>query len=83
MYFLGWIPTSSKARAISNDMKEEVKLMLNMKANKKLIQQHISERTGKSVTLKDIHNMSKKRHGGLPELIEEMQNKPSAVIIQQ
>ena len=54
--------------------------MLNMRANKKLIQQHISEGTGKFVTLKDIHNMSKKRHGGLPELIEEMQNKPGAVI---
>ena len=41
-------------------MKEEVKLMLDMKANKKLIQQHISEETGKSITLKDIHNMAKK-----------------------
>ena len=50
--------------------------MLDMKANKKLIQQHIKEGTGKSVTLKDIHNMAKKRHGGLQELIEEMENRP-------
>ena len=57
-------------------MKEEVKLMLKMKANKKLIQQHISQGTGKLVTLKDIHNMATKKHGGLTELIDEMKNVP-------
>ncbi len=50
--------------------------MLQMNANKKLIQQHISQGTGKSVTLKDLHTMAKKRHGGLPELIDEMKNLP-------
>ena len=56
-------------------MKEEVKLMLDMKANKMLIQ-HIGQGTGKSVTLKDIHNMSTKKKGGLPELIKEMEKCP-------
>lgn len=55
--------------------------MLEMKANKKLIQQHISQGTGKSVTLKDIHNMAKKKHGGLKELIDEMTNLPGIQII--
>ena len=35
---------------------------------------------GKSVTLKDIHNMAQKKHGGLTELIDEMKNQPGNVI---
>lgn len=47
-----------------------------MKANKKLIQQHISHGTGKSITLKDIHNMVERKDGGLTELVEEMKRIP-------
>ena len=50
--------------------------MLKMRANKKLIQQHIRNGIGKSVTLKDLHNMIERRHGGLTELIEEMKQIP-------
>lgn len=31
--------------------------MLNLKVNKKLLQQHVSESTGKVVTLRDISNV--------------------------
>ena len=48
--------------------------MLKMRANKKLIQQHINKGTGKVVTLKDIHNMTQKMNGGLEELIKEMKS---------
>lgn len=50
--------------------------MLKMKANKKLIQQHITNGNGQSITLKDIHNMVERRHGGLTELIEEIKRLP-------
>ena len=39
-------------------MFEETKNMLNVKANKKMIQQHIYQQSGKVVTLKDLHNMA-------------------------
>ena len=32
--------------------------MLKMRANKKLIQQHLYKESGKVVTLKDIHNLA-------------------------
>lgn len=47
-----------------------------MKANKKLVQQHISKGTGKAVTLKDIHNLVERKDGGLEELIQEMKRMP-------
>ena len=50
--------------------------MLEIKANKKLIQQHIAHSTGKSLTLKDIHNMVKRKDGNLTELIEDMKHQP-------
>lgn len=61
-----------RQQAISENDKAEVKLMLKMRANKKLIQQHIRKGTRKSVTLKDLDNMVERRHGGLTELIEKM-----------
>lgn len=47
-----------------------------MKANKKLIQQHIVHSAGKSLTLKDIHNIVKRKDGNLTELIEDMKRQP-------
>ena len=38
-------------------MKESVKDYLNMKANRKMIQQKVQESTGKIVTLQDLTNM--------------------------
>lgn len=40
-------------------MKESVKDYLNMKANRKMIQQKFQESTGKIVTLQDLTNMKK------------------------
>lgn len=39
------------------DEKENIKGLLKLKVNKKLLQQHISECTQKVVTLKDISNI--------------------------
>ena len=39
------------------DEKENIKGLLKIKVNKKLLQQHISECTQKVVTLKDISNI--------------------------
>lgn len=47
-----------RQRRLGEDMLQETKNMLNVKANKKMIQQHIYQQSGKIVTLKDLHNMA-------------------------
>ena len=44
-------------RKIDQDVREEVIQMLSVNANRKLVQQHLTEKTGKRVILKDIHNI--------------------------
>ena len=49
--------------------------MINLKANKKLIQQSVQSRYGKKVNLKDIHNIavrSRSNENTLEELVSEM-----------
>ena len=51
--------------------------MLNAKANKKLVQQHIFKSTGKAVTLKDLQNIAdhdkdKMNAVSVKTLVEEM-----------
>ena len=46
-----------RKRRLSEGMLQETKNMLDVKANKKMIQQHIYQQSGKVVTLKDLHNM--------------------------
>jgi hypothetical protein len=69
-------PALPTQRRVEGETKEDVKIMLEMKANKKLIQQHILHSTGKSVTLKDIHNMVERKDGNLTELIGDMKSQP-------
>jgi len=44
-------------RKLNSSVKEEAKVMLQMKVNKKLLQQHLSCSSGKVVTLRDLTNV--------------------------
>ena len=44
-------------RRLDSAQREEVSTMLELKANKKLVQQHIASKSGRVVLLKDIHNV--------------------------
>ena len=46
-----------KQRKLGQEQKWEACLLLKVKVNKKLLQQHLSSTTGKVVTLKDIANI--------------------------
>ena len=46
-----------RQRQLSDCERKEVQDLLQLKVNKKLLQQHLSEKTGKIVTLKDISNI--------------------------
>lgn len=47
-----------RQRKLNSGEKDEAKLLLGMKANKKLLQRHLNS-TGKVVTLKDISNVQR------------------------
>lgn len=64
-----------KQRRLDADAKEEAIKFLKLKANKKLIQNHLISATGKTVTLKDIHNLGTKIpkcRNDFQELVKEM-----------
>jgi len=44
-------------RRLDPDIKEQAAEMLHMKANRKMLQNHLIHATGKSVILKDLHNL--------------------------
>ena len=64
-----------KQRRLDSEEKEAVKL-LALKANKKLVQNHLMSLTSKTVTLKDIHNIAGKAvppfRNDFQELVKEM-----------
>ena len=44
-------------RRLDSAQREEVSTMLELKANKKLVQHHITSKSGHVIVLKDIHNL--------------------------
>ena len=46
-----------RQRHLDSEESETVKSLLRVQANKKLVQQHISQALGKVVTLKDLSNV--------------------------
>ena len=43
---------------LQEEDRNEAKVMLGLKANKKLLQNHLSKKSGNVVILKDLHNLS-------------------------
>ena len=46
-----------RQRQLSGEEKAEVEMMMKVNANKKMVQQHMIEKTGKQIILKDLHNI--------------------------
>ena len=68
---------SSKQRKLSQDEVKEIKAMIDLKANKKLIKHHLIASTGKKVTLKDIHNVGRSLESNMNNLasvVAELRN---------
>lgn len=67
-------------RRLDNAQQQEVTMMLELKANKKLVQQHISSKSGHVVLLKDIHNLTNRtqtdRSKDYEAAIQELQKAP-------
>lgn len=50
---------------LSDELKAEATDLLKLKANKKLVQHHIGQKTGSLVTLKDLSNLVASKSGEL------------------
>jgi len=75
-----------RQRQLDKETKSDARKMLSLKANKKLIQDHIITTTGKIITMKDIHNISNDRRKVteseiLASLLTEMKNVPGTLKI--
>ena len=46
-----------KQRRLDNDAKQQAAEMMHLKANKKMLQNHLIHETGKLIILKDLHNI--------------------------
>jgi len=64
---------SAKQRRLTTDEVQEVQGMIGLKANQKLIKEHLWQIKGKKVILKDKHNASKqKQNVNFSEVISEL-----------
>lgn len=67
----------SKQRKLTEAEEKEVKSMIKLKANRKLIQNHLQKATGKKVVMKDLHNIGTHCNGkknDLQELVNHMKS---------
>ena len=58
--------------------------MLSVKANKKMVQDHIFSKSGKVTTLKDLHNIAQKNNKLINDaqaLLEEMRKVDGKIIL--
>ena len=69
-----------RQRKLDTDTKNEVKNMLKLKANKKMVQYELTQNLGKIVTMKDIHNLGRQtnttQNDTLSTLLTEMKSIP-------
>ena len=65
-----------KQRRLDSNSKEEAVQLLELKSNRKLLQNHLSLMTGKAITMKDVNNVATKNvphlSNDFPELVHEM-----------
>lgn len=70
-----------KQRRLCGEDKENAMKMLDMKSNKKLLQNHIKNVVGKNILLKDLQNLSSKnkpeKKNNFEELLKEMKKHES------
>ena len=72
-------------RRLDSAQQKEVSTMLELKANKKLVQQHIQSKSGRVVLLKDIHNVMNHaqtdKSKDFEAAIQELKKAPGIVMI--
>ena len=65
-----------KQRHLDKDVIESTSHVLNLKANKKMVQNHLISSTGKAITMRNVHNLAAKSKSNIKhdyqELVAEM-----------
>ena len=72
-------------RKLDTDELHDAKLLLPVRANTKLVQQHLQTTTGKSVKLKDVSNIATTarhtdRSNDLNDVVAQLKKTPGAVV---
>ena len=68
-----------RQRQLNQSEKKNAQELIKLKVNKKLLQQHLSETTGKVVTLKDITNMQTSSQNPKNSSVEELVTRLKAI----
>lgn len=61
-----------KQRRLNGETKDEVGKLLELKANKQMVQTHFMNVTGKAITMKDVHNIAQKVKPGSKNNVQEL-----------
>ena len=62
----------AKKRRLDDDSKNMASQALKLKSNRKLLQQHLQQSTGKRVTLKDLSNLEQRLKAKAPDKIKDL-----------
>ena len=71
-------------RRLQGTQREEAKTMLDLKVNKKLLQNHLTKTSGQVVLLKDLHNIATlskdNKSSGIEKAVEELKKVPGILL---
>ncbi len=70
-----------RQRKLGDNDRKDVKVLMGMQANKKLVQQHFKKVTGKNITLKDLHNIDKKKTSSFVEIVQELRETNGELLV--
>ena len=56
-----------KQRKVDSDTEKEIAKMIGLNANRKMVQSHFPEKTGKAILMSDIHNIAKRAKTDAPD----------------
>ena len=80
MYIQAAFSHFPQQRRLQGTQREEARTMLDLKVNKKLLQNHLSKTSGQVVLLKDLHNIAASskdnKSSGIEEAMEELKKVP-------
>ena len=79
-YFKAAFSHLPQQRRLCDDERAEAKTMLDLKVNKKLLQSHLTQKSGQVILLKDLHNIASSsktsKSNGMEKVVEELNKVP-------
>ena len=84
-YFKAGFNHLPQQRRLHGEERAEAKIMLDLKVNKKLLQGHLTKKSGQVILLKDLHNIASSSRSantnGIEKVVEELNKTPGEQIV--